>query len=492
LYNINLWLQLVDTLTSDHIEMTKHRTSIFIFRRDYRLHDNIGLLTALKNSDIVLPIFIMTPEQLVDNPYKSDNCVQFMFESLDDLDVQLGKFKSRIHCYYGDTISVLESLVKKRDLEIDAVYVNRDYTPYSTKRDAEIGNLCKKYEIEFVSKEDLLLQPVRSVLTGGGTVYTKFTPFFVAASKVAVNKPVINKYKNYWSNSTVGKEYTKSRQKFYQENESVREEFPGGRKTALKILDKIKDQSKYNLMRNVLTYKTSQLSPYIKFGCVSIREVYHTFVTKLGKQNDLVKQLYWREFYYNISAEYPIIYSKKGAMRPQYNKIKWNKPGSQFEKWKTGSTGFPIIDACMRQLNTIGYMHNRGRLIVSNFLIKIMGINWKEGEKYFAQTLVDYDLPNNNGNWQWGAGSGADSQQYNRVFNPWLQSEKFDPKALYIKKWVPELADVPAEDIHSWHETHTKYRSSKVKTVINYPKPMLDYTEQKKIVQKMYLAIYDK
>jgi deoxyribodipyrimidine photo-lyase len=460
--------------------MVKYQTSIFIFRRDLRLHDNTGLLAALRKSETVIPIFIMTPTQLIDNPYKSDNCVQFMFESLEDLDGQIRKVSdSKLYYFFGETVDVLDEIIAKS--KASAVFVNRDYTPYSRKRDKEIAKMCQRSEIEFCSYEDLLLQPVGSVLTGSGTIYTKFTPFFNNARKIPVRDPVVNRYKNYWTGK-IKNEYKGNVQEFYQENDSIL--VNGGRRLALKRLSLIKQFSNYNKTRNDLSGETTHLSAYIKFGCVSIREVYHIFLTKLGRNNDLVKQLYWREFYYNISEAFPHIYSKKGAMREQYDKIPWNKPGKLFKRWKEGRTGFPIIDACMRQMNTSGFMHNRGRLIVSNFLIKIMGISWKEGEKYFATQLVDYDLPNNNGNWQWGAGSGADSQQYNRVFNPWIQSQKFDPDGIYIKRWVPELEDVPAADLHQWDEKHSEYQ-------VEYPEPMLDYKSAKAAVQKMYLAIYD-
>jgi deoxyribodipyrimidine photo-lyase len=172
-------------------------------------------------------------------------------------------------------------------------------------------------------------------------------------------------------------------------------------------------------------------------------------------------------------------------MKPAYSKIKWHKNASWFNAWTNGTTGFPVVDACMRQLNTTGYMHNRGRLIVASFLVKTLLINWKEGEKYFATKLVDYDPASNNGNWQWISSSGVDSQPYFRIFNPWSQSENFDPDAIYIKKWVPELADVPAKDIHQWFHSWKDYKDS-----VKYYKPICEYEIQKERALKMYREIY--
>ena len=252
----------------------------------------------------------------------------------------------------------------------------------------------------------------------------------------------------------------------------------GGRKNGLVILKKIKNFKNYDNKRNLLTYETTKLSAYIKFGCVSIREVFKA-IKKTGSK-DLIRQLYWRDFYYNILFFFPHVFGN--ALKTKYSKIIWPNNKSYFEKWKKGKTGFPVIDACMRQLNTTGFMHNRGRLIVSNFLIKLLLIDWQKGEKYFAQKLVDYDPAVNNGNWQWSASTGADSQPYFRIFNPWLQSKKFDKDCKFIKKWIPELQEVKATDIHKWD---TKYQ---VYNGIKYPEPIINY----KKMRVLCLALYKK
>ena len=451
---------------------------LFIFRRDFRLYDNKGLIEALKNNDYVLPIFIMTPVQLTKNKYKSDNCVQFMFESLLDLEEQLAEKGGKLYYFYGEPDKIIGKLIK--ETRTTKVYVNMDYTGYSIKRDKKIENICKKNGVEFVSIEDLPLNPIGSIKTGDD-IYLKFTPYFNKAKKIKVNEPMRNNYKNYYTKS-VSNEYKGDFKRFFQINDEIWQH--GGRNNALKILGNVDEFKNYNKMRNMLNYPTTNLSAYIKFGCVSIREVYWSFKNKLGMGNDLIKQLYWRDFYMNIIWRYPD--SLDTSLKENYRKIKWENDVKYFNAWKKGETGFPIVDACMRQLNQTGYMHNRGRLIVSNFLIKILLNDWDKGAKYFAERLYDYDPSANSGNWQWGASTGADSQPYFRIFNPWLQSKKFDPNGEFIKKYVPELDDVDAKDLHKWDLVCEKY----LKNGVKYFEPIVDYEKQRKDAKKMYAKIF--
>lgn len=458
-----------------------YQKSIFIFRRDFRIQDNLGLIQALKQSEQVIPIFILTPEQLTKkNTYKSDNSVQFMFESLDELDQQLKKAKSKLFYFYASPANALEKIIKS-DLDIEAVFVNQDYTPYSKKRDTELEKVCQKNDLDFISTEDLLLNPVGSITTEENEkIYSKFTPYYNKAKSKKVPNPIPNRAKNYVSSRYSPPDQFKGKlSKFYKSNSDLWRS--GGRSNGLKILKTITKHKQYNSKRNCLNYETTNLSAYIKFGCVSIRECYHTFRQKLGTRNDLIKQLYWRDFYHNITYGYPHVIG--GPMKEKYKKLKWNKNISQFNKWKQGKTGYPIVDAAMRSMNQTGFMHNRARMIVSSFLIKILLMDWKKGEKYFAQTLYDYDVSNNNGGWQWSASTGADSQPYFRIFNPWLQSEKFDPEATYIKKWLPELKDVPAKHLHQWDDHYDQYQE------IDYPAPIVDYKENKKESIKRYKQV---
>ena len=439
-----------------------NKISIFIFRRSFRLHDNTGLINSLKESKKVIPIFIFTPEQIKKNSFKSHNAVQFMIESLEELNLELKKKKSKLYFFYGKQHKVISKL--KKNLDIDAVYVNKDYTPYAVKRDKLIKKTCEKNNILFKEFEDILLRPIGSTKTSNG-VYQKFTPYFRASSINKVNKPIKNTYKNYYKKE-IENEYKKNIHKFYEKNDDIL--LKGGRKNALKKLNKIEKFKKYNDERNILSLSTTHLSAYIKFGCISIREVYYKLKEKLGNKNQLISQLHWRDFYYNICFYKPHVIGN--SLKEKYDKIKWENDSKLFKKWKKGKTGYPVVDACMTELNTTGYMHNRGRLIVASFLVKILLIDWRKGEKYFATKLTDYDVSVNNGNWQWVAGTGADSQPYFRIFNPWTQSKKFDLDCKYIKKWIPELESVDNKDIHQWDLKHGNYDNIYIKPIVDYKK----------------------
>lgn len=465
-----------------------YNKSIFIFRRDFRLEDNIGLIKALKNSETVIPIFIFTNEQIIRNKYKSNNAIQFMFESLTDLDCQLQEYGSKLLYCFGSQEVVIQDLVVNNN--IDAVYINSDYTPYSKDRDEKIKKVCAKNNAYFESNQDTLLHDIGGVLTSTGKPYLKYTPFFNKAVKIKVDAPKINKNKNYIQKNTkiisefilpiasIEQVKQESLQNFlikdFVKNNNIA--LKGGRQEALKILNNIKNFKDYDKNRNFLYYETTKLSAYIKFGCISIREVFAVFIQTGSK--DLIRQLYWRDFYYQLLNAYPKLLGH--AMKEKYDKIIWPENKLLFQKWQDGQTGFPAIDACMRELNQTGFMHNRGRLIVSNFLVKILLIDWRFGEKYFANKLVDYDVAVNNGNWQWSAGTGADSQPYFRIFNTWTQSKKFDANCEYIKKWLPELKNVKPADIHKWDKKHKEYAN------IEYPAPIIDYSQARKSALELY------
>jgi deoxyribodipyrimidine photo-lyase len=265
--------------------------------------------------------------------------------------------------------------------------------------------------------------------------------------------------------------------KFTKTNENI---LMGGRKHAISALKTaLRNQNHYSSTRNDLDKPTSKLSAYIKFGCLSIREVYWAFKSK--NYHDLIRQLVWRDFYMNILYSYPRVLGH--PMKPTYSKIKWHHNSRWLDAWKNGETGFPVVDAAMKELNTTGFMHNRARLIVASFLVKTLLINWREGEKYFATKLTDYDVASNNGNWQWVAGTGADSQQYNRIFNPWSQSLEHDPDCTYIKKWLPQLNELKPQIIHEWYKHWSEYKN------IEYTKPICDFSEQRKKALEMYSVV---
>jgi deoxyribodipyrimidine photo-lyase len=455
-----------------------YEQSLFIFTRDLRLYDNTSLNLALKNSKKVIPIFIFNPLQLNEkqNSYKSNNCVQFMMECLDELNSELKKLGSRLFYFYGEPDKIINKIIKKIDIE--AIFINRDYTPFSKKRQKQLEDLCKKNKLDFICEEDYMLTGSNEVLKADGTTYLKFTPYYRVAQKVKKRKIDTKKYKNYISKTlTFPFEYKKSIHNFYEENNEVW--VRGGRKNALNILSKIKKFKDYNREREIPSMLgTTSLSAYLKFNVVSIREVFNAFTTKLISSNHLITQLYWRDFYMQIMDNHNVINS---AMKEDYNSIKWENNQIWIKKWKEGKTGIPIIDAAMRQMNKTGWMHNRSRMIVSNFFVKIMKCDWMIGEKYFAQNLVDYDPANNNGGWQWSASTGTDSQPYFRVFSPWRQAETYDKDCEYIKKYVPELENVDKKIILKWNELYNSYKN------ISYPKPMiLNISEEFKKTLKIY------
>ncbi len=450
----------------------KYPLSLFIFRRDLRLYDNTALISALEQSEHIIPCFIFDPQQVTEkNHYKSTNALQFMLESLADLKEQLKAHAGHLYIFYGAPEKIIEELFKTK--KIDAVFINQDYTPYSLERDAHIEKICKKLNIDFNAHHDLLLHAPDSVLTQAGKPYTVFTPFYRAALKTPVALPRSNNHKNYFIHKLIEEKDPKEILDSFNKNIFVH----GGRENGLKILKHIENFKKYENTRDFPELPTTGLSAHNKFGTISIREEFHTMVNHLGAMHMLVRQLYWRDFYTQIAAHFPRVFGH--SYLEKYENIHWKENPETFKKWCTGTTGFPIVDAGMRQLNATGWMHNRVRMIVASFLTKDLHIDWRLGEKYFAQKLVDYDPAVNNGSWQWAASTGCDPQPYFRIFNPWLQQEKFDPECTYIKRWVPELTRYSPKIIHA-------LSSGKI-DIPNYPQPMVDHSKQTAYAKEMFL-----
>jgi deoxyribodipyrimidine photo-lyase len=465
------------------------KKSVFIFRRDYRLNDNTGLIQCFQESSKVLPIFIFTPEQIEKNDYFSSNGFQFLLESLQEVDNELKeKYKSKIHYFYGENTKVLSKLLK--EYHYNSIYFNMDYTPYALERDKEIEEFCTSNNIECHQIEDYLLNKIGTYLKSDQTAFQKYTPFKNNAKKIPVMKPNPFSYDSTKTKTIFDKIKTSfdfdinQLSKYYQINPNLL--IHGGRENALFILKNIKNFLHYPEERNDLPKPTTHLSAYIKFGCVSIREVYHTILKEFGINHGLIDQLYWREFYYYLAYYFPRVLHGK-SLKEKYDEIKWGNDKKVFKAWTEGKTGFPAVDAGMRELNETGFMHNRARLITSGILIKILNCDWRWGEKYFAQQLIDYDPTVNNGNWQWSSGSGADSQPYFRIMSPWKQAIDNDPECNYIKKWIPELRDVPNKDILNWDKVYSKYIGKNT-----YLKPIVDYEKMRKEISKIYKkGLYD-
>jgi deoxyribodipyrimidine photo-lyase len=402
------------------------KISVFWFRRDLRLSDNAGLFHALKSGNPVLPVFIFDTDILDKLDNKKDARVEFIHKSLMDMQNDLIKNGSSLLILKGKPLDVFNRLVNEYDIE--SVYTNNDYEPYALKRDKIIGDSLASNGINFYSFKDQVIFEKDEVVKSDGKPYTVFTPY----SKAWLNK--LSKYPLQKFNSE------KYFENFYKtphsELPSLKDigfmetgiEFPQRliKKSILKTYEKNRDFPAVE--------GTSKLSVHLRFGTVSPR----LLVTEAVKINETwLKELIWREFFMMILFHFPNTAEK--SFRPEYDLIQWRNSETEFNAWCEGKTGYPIVDAGMRELNSTGYMHNRVRMITASFLTKHLLIDWRWGERYFADKLLDYEMSSNVGNWQWAAGTGCDAAPYFRVFNPLLQAEKFDPKLEYIKKWVLEI-----------------------------------------------------
>lgn len=455
--------------------MKQYQLSLFIFRRDLRLHDNTGLLAALQNSHAVLPCFIFDPRQIeVENPYRSTNAIQFLLESLDDLSSELQQRGGRLAIFYGKPEAVIKNI--HAEFSLNAVYLNHDYTPFSKERDETIKKFCHAHGIAFESHRDLLVQEPESVMTRTQTPYHVFTPYYQAWQQQPQRQEQANHHQNYCTRISVH-EYQKEYWQFVPHKNS-HAAVSGGRKSAHVLLQQLPHLNTYETTKDFPAISTSMLSAHIKFGTVSIREVIRHSKASLSNPTEFIRQLCWRDFYTMIAWYYPHIFGH--SYHTIYDHMEWSRNTDHFTRWCTGMTGFPLVDAGMRQLTTTGFMHNRVRMIVASFLTKDLHLHWRWGERYFAQNLIDYDPAVNNGNWQWVASTGCAAQPYFRIMNPWLQQKKYDPDARYIKQWVPELRNVPVAAIHD--ATPTSRGNG-------YPQPLVDHTEESSIAKLRYQKI---
>lgn len=441
----------------------KYENGLFIFRRDFRIRDNLALNALYRKVNKVYTIFIFTEEQVTKNPFSSQRIIHFMVECLYDLKEQIESKGGKLYTFYGNQKKIIPYLINK--LHIDCLAFNIDYTPYARKRDLELIRLCEEKNVEIIMEHDYMLQRPGQVCNGTNDPYRKFTPYYNKHKTLSINSPKTLKI-NFVKTKDKLNYMTSLEQMDYDINNVI----VGGRKVALKQLNRFK-KVKYG------DHNTSNLSSYIKFGCLSIREIYDA----CKRKKEFIRQLVWRDFYFTIIYYFPHVL--KGPMKENYKKIKWSNDSKHLKAFMTGNTGFPIVDAGIRQLLETGEMDNRVRLIVGSFLVKTLLISWQVGEKFFANNLLDYDVAVNNGNWQWIAGSGTDSQPYFRIFNPWSQGKSYDKDGNYIKRWIPELETVFSNDLHKWNEKHDEYD-------VNYPKPIVDYTKQKVKVLNAYKQIF--
>jgi deoxyribodipyrimidine photo-lyase len=408
--------------------------NIFWFRRDLRIEDNTALYHALAEGKPVLPIFIFDKNILSELP-QNDARVSFIHSQLHKIDEALKKAGSSINVMKCTPLEAFEKLCNS--YPVHAIYSNRDYEPYAIKRDKEIEEIALKNKAMFLQFKDQVIFEKQEILKSNGEPYAVYTP-----------------YKNQWLLKYAN---AQASLKVLQPNlanlikGSVR--FPflneiGFKQSEIQVSNyRLKVLDNYKINREIPSIDgTSLLGPHLRFGTVSVRQI----INQLKKQDDVfLFELIWREFFMQILSNYPRVVNE--SFKSQYNGISWRNVPEEFEKWCNGTTGYPLVDAGMRQLNQTGYMHNRIRMVTASFLCKHLLIDWRWGEAYFAQKLLDYELASNNGNWQWAAGTGCDASPYFRVFSPALQQKKFDQQNSYIKNWVPEFGTP------------------------SYPKPMVDH-----------------
>ena len=441
--------------------MTATKTA-FLFRRDLRLFDNIGLAAAIAKGE-VLPVFCLDPRQGPGHRYFSTFGFGFMADALRDLDGQLRALGSALELLPMRS-DELPAWLEKRS--IGSLVWNRDYTPFSLERDAALEAACHARGIEVERFDDSVLYRPGTVLQPGGEGYKVFTPFYNRAILQPVERPQpLPENARFAPASDASSGWDR-----LSEIESLcgpKPRLRGGRTAAELHLNRIESLTNYEELRNLPGVEgTTELSPHLKFGTVSPREVCWRSRDAHGQGHGIERELHWREFFLHLCNQFPQVYGR--PFRPEFEAVAWRNDPNDWERWVAGTTGYPIVDAGMRELAQTGSMHNRVRMIVASFLVKDLLIDWREGEAYFAQKLTDYDPAVNNGSWQWAASTGADAAPYFRIFNPWLQQVKFDPHAAYIKRWVPELAALPAADIHALLDTPLLRPEG-------YPAPMVDH-----------------
>lgn len=427
--------------------------NVFWFRRDLRLHDNTGLYHALRSGDSVLPIFIFDTEILDDLDDREDRRVEFIHHALSDIQQNLLRIGSSLEVFHGKPLDVFKALYE--GYNIGKVYTNHDYEPYARRRDAVIGTFLNGQGTAFITFKDQVVFEKSEVVKDDGLPYTVFTPYSRKwrALLGITALPVFETEKHFDA--------------FYRQ---VEQKIPtlsqiGFQSRGLPFPSKeIRDYliTRYGEDRNFPGNSgTSRLGVHLRFGTISIRELARK---AMALNETFLSELIWRDFYHMILWHFPMVGEGK-AFKPAYDHIVWRNNEDEFAKWCAGTTGYPIVDAGMRELNATGFMHNRVRMITASFLTKHLLIDWRWGEAYFAGKLLDFDLAANNGGWQWAAGSGCDAAPYFRVFNPTLQMEKFDKKGTYLRQWVPEYFEM------------------------NHPQPMVEHSFARKRCLDAYGAV---
>jgi deoxyribodipyrimidine photo-lyase len=471
-----------------------NRTSLYWFRRSLRLDDNRALLAAVSSSEAVVPVFILDPAILTDASTGAAR-VRFLLESLTVLDGGLRACGGRLIIRCGQPVAEIERLVAETGAS--ALYFSRDYEPYSRIRDAAVERACADAGIAVFTESDHLLSEPGEIVTQAGTPYTVFTPYRRVWSSLRPDSPLpaperITVPEAVRSEALPSAPGAVGPLEIGGQKALAR----GGETAARAHLDRFLNEALagYAVERDYPANPgTSQLSAYLKFGVISVRRIADE-VRRRRAQSEaangaeiFLSELCWRDFYYQILSNFPQV--AEGAFRPAYNTIQWDNNEENFRAWCEGRTGYPFIDAAQRQLNREAWMHNRARMATASFLTKDLNCDWRWGERYFMQNLVDGDLAANNGGWQWAAGTGTDAQPYFRIFNPVTQGEKFDPNGDYVRRYVPELARVPVKFIHRpWELRRAEQEAIGCVIGRDYPRPIVDHAAAREKTLALYRA----
>ena len=474
--------------------------TIVWFRQDLRLADNPALNAAIDRGEPVIPVYIWSPEE-EGNWSPGGASMYWLHLSLAALARSLEKKKSRLILRHGPAGETLASLA--RECAVGAAYWNRRYEPEAIARDKELKGRLSDEGIEAKSFNGSLLNEPWTIETGQGTHYKVFTPYYKAClAKTSEDAPLAAPKRipspNNWLESTPLDAF--KLEPTIDWAGGIRDAWTPGEAGARKRLDAFLDNA-------VLAYKkerdrpdhdgTSRLSPYLHFGELSPRQILHAARERLAEDEDAaessggeayIRQLYWREFAFHLLYHEPQTTSE--PLRDNFREFPWNSDKKALKAWQKGQTGYPYIDAAMRELWTTGWMHNRARMAVASFLVKHLLISWQEGAKWFWDTLVDADLANNTLGWQWTAGCGADAAPYFRIFNPMTQGEKFDPDGVYVRRWVPELAELPDNALMKpWEASDNELEAAGVTLGKTYPNPIVDHREARERALAAYETI---
>ena len=471
--------------------------ALFWFRRDLRATDNAGLYHALKSARRVYCVFVFDTEILDALPNKLDRRVEFILESVGELEASLRALGGGLMVRHARADALIPALA--RELNVDAVFVNDDYEPLAIARDLRVRDELMRNDIGFHAFKDTVIFEKGEVLTQAGGSYSVFTPyknawlkklddFYLKAYPVhayAIRLAPSPANESLPTLASLGFEPTNLKALGIDAGES------GARR---RLEDFVERMERYRDARDFPAVKgVSWLSVHNRFGTVSIRELAalahaETLRRKNPGAETWLGELIWRDFYFQILYHHPHVVAS--AFRREYDAIEWPNDNALFAAWCEARTGYPIIDAAMRQINQTGYMHNRLRMIVASFLTKDLLIDWRLGEKYFADNLNDFDLAANNGGWQWAASTGCDAQPYFRIFNPVTQSERFDPAGKFIRRYLPELKNVPDKFIHApWTMPLPEQQSCAAVIGNDYPAPVVDHAVQREKALALYKAI---